>query len=165
MLERRYLPIWDDRLTATAIFDGHHLDEAFMQVLWKVKGPDRLILVSDAAALARCEPGIYEAAIGGKVELSPAGRLSLAGTPYLAGAALGLPEAIQNAVRLAHMKLEDAIRCITTNVWSYLGESAPTDDAVWFEWDDLSNEIHIMATQVNGQILHGTKPAEAMRIG
>jgi N-acetylglucosamine-6-phosphate deacetylase len=94
--------IWDqladDRLYAGAIFDGHHLPVSVMRVLARVKGRERLILTSDAVALARMAPGVYDAAVGGRVELRSDGRLTLAGTPYLAGSASSLLDGVNTAL-------------------------------------------------------------------
>ena len=42
----------DDRLTASIIADGHHLPAAVVKCVARVKGPERLCLVSDAIALS-----------------------------------------------------------------------------------------------------------------
>lgn len=61
----------EDRLMASAIFDGHHLPESVMRVWVNVKGPDRSIPTSDAVTLAGMPPGTYEAAVGGRVHVAP----------------------------------------------------------------------------------------------
>ena len=142
VLPRHPNVIWDQLaesdLYASAIYDGHHLPDSVMRVLPQVKR-DRLILVSDAAAPARCAPGVYEASIGGKVELSAAGRLSLLGTPYLAGAALGLKEGLQNAIRCG-ATLTEACAMVTTNVYHLLAMAEPSTRTE-FHWDAASGEI------------------------
>lgn len=101
-LPRHRNPIWpqlaDDRLTASAIFDGHHLPESVMRVLVKAKSPGRLILTSDAVALAGMPPGVYEGQVGGDVELHPDGRLTVLGGEYLAGSASSLLDGVRTAV-------------------------------------------------------------------
>jgi N-acetylglucosamine-6-phosphate deacetylase len=101
-LPRHQNPIWpqlaDDRLTASAIFDGHHLTESVMRVFWKAKAPDRLILTSDAVALAGMPPGVYEGQVGGDVELHPDGRLTVPSGEYLAGSASSLLDGVRTAV-------------------------------------------------------------------
>jgi N-acetylglucosamine-6-phosphate deacetylase len=117
--------IWEqlaeDRLWASVIFDSHHLPTSVMRVLARVKGADRLILTSDAVALARMAPGVYEAAVGGQVELSASGRLTLAGTPYLAGSASSLLDGVNVAVQRVGMPLEAALRCASRNPRALLG--------------------------------------------
>ncbi len=92
-LPRHPNPIWsqaaDDRLFASFIADGHHLDRATLRVLLRVKGPSRSILVSDASPLAGLEPGSY-----GEWDVDPSGRIVVAGTSYLAGSNRDLPFAI-----------------------------------------------------------------------
>ena len=79
--------IWEqlanDDLLASIIADGHHLPAAVVKCFARVKGPDRLILVSDAVSLGGRPPGIYD---DGRHEVLPSGKVVLAGTPYLAGA-------------------------------------------------------------------------------
>jgi N-acetylglucosamine-6-phosphate deacetylase len=101
-LPRHRNPIWpqlaDERLAASAIFDGHHLTESVMRVFAKVKAPDRLILTSDAVALAGMPPGVYEGQVGGDVELHPDGRLTVLSGDYLAGSASSLLDGVRTAV-------------------------------------------------------------------
>ena len=103
----------DDRLTASFIADGHHLPPATFRAMLRAKGLGRAILVSDATALAGQPPGRYEQSIGGEVELSADGCLSLAGTPYLAGAALPLSATIARATAMAGIGLSEAIAMAT----------------------------------------------------
>lgn len=105
----------DDRLWASMIFDGHHLPPPLMRVFVRAKGAERAILVSDAVAVAGLPPGRYESSIGGAVELLPSGRLTLAGTPYLAGSASTLSEGIANAVRHSDATLAESVRMASTN--------------------------------------------------
>ncbi len=117
--------IWDqlseDRLGAGLIFDGHHLPPAFMRAAVRSKTVERCILVSDATAEAGLPSGIYKNFNDGAVELSESGRLTLLGTPYLAGSARMLPVCISNAVRYADVTLSHAIRMVTRNPSRLLG--------------------------------------------
>ena len=112
MLPRHDNVIWtqlaEPSLFASAIFDGHHLPPALMRVFFAVKGAERLILVSDAVALAGEPPGVYRQPVGGEVELLPNGRLTLRGTPYLAGSASSLADGVAHAVGAAGVSVEDA---------------------------------------------------------
>jgi N-acetylglucosamine-6-phosphate deacetylase len=88
-LPRHPNPIWlqaaEDRLYASLIADGHHLDREVLRVLARAKGWERLILVSDAGWLAGLPAGNY-----GAWDVDPSGKIVLAGTPYLAGSTQGL---------------------------------------------------------------------------
>lgn len=122
--------IWDqlaeDRLTAGFILDGHHLPPAVIRTVIRAKGVERSVLVTDAVAVAGMPPGVYEAAVGGAVELAPSGRLTLLGTPYLAGSATTLAVCLTNAMRHAGVPRATAIRMVTANPARLLG--LPADD-------------------------------------
>lgn len=104
--------IWDqlaeDGLWASIIVDGHHLPPAVVRCFTRAKGLERLILVSDAVAPGGLPPGRY-AQMDREVELSPDGRLSLVGTPYLAGAARPLIDGVANLRHFADVSLADAL--------------------------------------------------------
>jgi N-acetylglucosamine-6-phosphate deacetylase len=86
-IDRHRNPIWpvlaDDRLGATVITDGHHVPRSLAAVILRCK-PDGFAVVSDASRVAGLPPGRYSA-LGTDVELNDRGRVSLAGTDYLAG--------------------------------------------------------------------------------
>lgn len=105
----------DDRLTAGFIADGHHVPGAALKAMLRAKGLERSFFVSDSVALAGMPPGRYETPVGGQVELAADGRLAVAGTPYLAGAARNLAECVASAVHLVGLKVGDAVRLATEN--------------------------------------------------
>jgi len=112
MLPRHPNPIWEllaaDAVFASVIVDGHHLPASTVKAMIRAKRPQHTILVSDAIAAAGRPPGEYR--IGGQTcTLGEDGRVSLAGTPYLAGSSLTLDRAIGNTVRFTGLPLEDAV--------------------------------------------------------
>ncbi|MCU0905972.1 MAG: amidohydrolase family protein [Rhodobacteraceae bacterium] len=111
----------DDRLTASVIADGHHLPADTLRVFLRAKGLDRTVLVSDAVALAGMPPGRYRQPVGGEVELTADGRLGMAGTPYLAGAARGLADGVAEAVRMTGLPLGAVLPMATRNPARLLG--------------------------------------------
>lgn len=157
LLPRHPNLIWDqlaeDRLTASVIFDGHHLSGTIMKVIARAKPENKLILVSDAAAPARCAPGIHETSIGGRVELNAAGRLSMLGTPYLAGAALGMVDGISNAVHIAGCRLSQACAMASENVAHLLGETISDSTVTIFRKRKTSPAIEVLATIRSGNVI------------
>jgi N-acetylglucosamine-6-phosphate deacetylase len=111
----------DDRLTATLIADGHHLPADTLRTMVRAKGLERTILVSDSVALAGMPPGDYETAVGGRVNLNANGRLSLAGTEFLAGAALPLKDGVARSMGAAGISLADAVKLATENPGRFVG--------------------------------------------
>ncbi len=99
----------DDRLHATFIVDGLHLDAAFLRVALRAKSLERTILITDAAAPAGSAHGAKQ---GGyrlgelDVELTEDDRVVLAGTRKLAGSALRMNHAIANLMRISGVSLE-----------------------------------------------------------
>lgn len=103
-----------DGLTASIIVDGHHLPAAVVKAFYRVKGWARLILVSDAVAAAGLAPGKYRL-MGMDIELTDAQAVRLSGTPYLAGSALKLCDAIGRMVRYSGAPLGEAVTMATAN--------------------------------------------------
>lgn len=104
----------ETRLAASFICDGHHLPDDFLRRAFSSKGLDRCLLVTDAAAPAMCTPGPYQ--LGGvDVTLRDDGRVTLRHSERLAGSALRMNRAIENAMRVAGLSLAQAITLATTN--------------------------------------------------
>jgi N-acetylglucosamine-6-phosphate deacetylase len=146
----------DDRLTATFIADGHHLPADTFKAMLRAKSLDRAVLISDAAALGGMRPGIYNQPIGGQVELSEDGRLSVAGTPYLAGAVRSLAEDVAIAIELGGLSLGEAIALATRNPGRFasgrgrLEPGAPAD-LIRFSWQPGSRTLAIEKSFILGQ--------------
>lgn len=117
-LPRHPNAIWtqlaDDRLTAGFIADGHHLPDDALIAMVRAKGLDKAFVVSDSAALAGSEPGRYRTPVGGEVDLHADGRLNVADTPYLAGAALPLIAALETLLRCG-FGMPEAVRLTAGN--------------------------------------------------
>jgi N-acetylglucosamine-6-phosphate deacetylase len=116
--------LWDqlaeDRLHASFIVDGLHLDPSFLRVALRTKSVERTILVTDAAAPAGAVAGHYR--LGElNVELMTDDRVVLQGTEKLAGSALRMNRAIANLMRIGGVSLRDAIRTATVNPARLIG--------------------------------------------
>ena len=104
----------EDRLAASFIADGIHLDPDFFRVALGSKGTERSILVTDAVMPALCAPGFYD--LGETpVELQEDGRVVLRGGTRLAGSSLRMDRAIENVMRIGGVSLVEAIAMATVN--------------------------------------------------
>jgi|SRR6187402_422456 len=160
-LDRHLNPIWpqlaDDRLTASFIADGHHLPSEVFQAMLQAKGLQRSLLVSDAVALAGMPPGRYDTPVGGQVELSADGRLSMAGARTLAGAAVPLNFCIGEAVRLTGLSLASILPLATTNPGAFAGGRGrllPGEraDLFTFRWDAQRSALQIEEVWLAGNL-------------
>lgn len=144
VLPRHPNQIWEllarDDIFASLIVDGHHLPPPTVKVMARAKGPGRTILITDAIAAAGCSPGSY--AIGGvDCVLGADGRVSLPGTPYLAGSSLTLDRAIGNMVRFSGLSFDDVIAMATTIPAGYLGTT--TRGTITCDWDSDARQLHV----------------------
>jgi N-acetylglucosamine-6-phosphate deacetylase len=146
----------DDRLDAGFIADGFHLPADTFKAMLRAKGLERSYLVSDTTAAGGLPPGIYDQPIGGRVEVGGDGRLSVVGTPYLAGASRPLKEDVALAIRMADLTLADGLRLASSNPGRFvghrgrlaLGEAA---DLIVFDWQNDAASLTIRETYVAGE--------------
>ena len=145
MLPRHPNLIWEqlaaDELHASLIVDGHHLPASTVKTAIRAKSPQRTILTTDAMAAAGCPPGSYR--IGElDVDVGVDRRVSLRGTPYLAGSALTMPEAVANTVRFTGLALEDVLPTASTVPAQYTG--IELDGIVAAEWDPATCTLEVL---------------------
>jgi N-acetylglucosamine-6-phosphate deacetylase len=123
-LPRHPNPIWrqaaEDRLRASLIADGWHLDPDVLKVLVRAKGIERIILVSDAGWLAGLPVGAY-----GDWAVDPSGKIVVAGTPYLAGSNQGLETGLRNLERAVPGFPRPLLDVVTRNPAALLNRPAP----------------------------------------
>ena len=159
MMPRHANSLWpqlaDDRLTATLIADGHHLPADMLKTILRAKGTARCILISDAVATAGLPPGRYKAPVGGDVELHENGRLSLAGTEFLAGAARPLKDGILRAISCSDISFPESMGMATANPGRFVGgrgilRPGAAADLIRFAVDRDSGALNIEQIWVKG---------------
>lgn len=153
-IDRHHNPLVDllaeESLFASVIFDGHHLPANLRKLIVKAKGLDRVLMVSDATRLAGMPPGRYDEPIGGSVELAENGRLSLAGTPYLAGAAMTLLEDV-NAMLAEHsLTFTELLALSMQNPRAFLG--IEQQSLVLLKFDPTTSRAEVIFTAIDGHI-------------
>jgi N-acetylglucosamine-6-phosphate deacetylase len=95
-----------DRLRAELIADGIHVHPDVMRLVIRVKGRERVMLITDSMSATELSDGLY--ALGGQEVYVRAGRASLEdGT--LGGSTLTLDRAVRNAVHLCDVPVHDAV--------------------------------------------------------
>ena len=108
----------DARLTAGIIVDGIHVDPLVVRAAFAAKGWSNIALVSDAMPTVGAEQDHFEL-MGRQIQLRNGRLVSENGT--LAGAHLDLASAVKNAVTLAGISLDDALRAASFVPARFLG--------------------------------------------
>jgi N-acetylglucosamine-6-phosphate deacetylase len=163
MINRHVNPLWpqlsDDRLMISIICDGFHLRPEEINVFYKVKGPEKTIIVSDVTNYAGLAPGEYITSTGDTVELTPEGMIFYPAQKVLYGSASPLTKGVGHIMEVTGCSLRQAIRMASTN------------PAILFEFKDRgkiktgmradiilftlnNNKIEILKTIVAGDVVY-----------
>ncbi len=106
-----------DTVTAELICDGVHAHSSAVRAAFKLFGPSRICLISDAMAACGLEDG--ESMLGGQKVYIKNGRATLAdGT--IAGSVATLFDCLKTAIKMGILA-EDAVRCATANPARVIG--------------------------------------------
>jgi len=107
-----------DKAMVMLICDGIHVHPAAVQMLFRVLGPDRLVLVTDAMSGTGLGDGVYQL-FGQRVTIKD-GKATLSdGT--IAGSVLTMHRAMTNVQDFTGCALADALRMVSLNPASVLG--------------------------------------------
>jgi N-acetylglucosamine-6-phosphate deacetylase len=142
-----------DQLMASIIADGIHLSLDVVKNYIRIKGTDRMVLITDSMAGAEAPPGRYT--LGDlEVEVGSDRAARLVGASRLAGSTLTMDRAMTNVIRYAGIDLASAIQMAAKNGQKLfpeargeitLGDSA---DLVLFEYQ---RGLTIQSTWVGGE--------------
>ncbi len=111
-----------ESLSAELIADGYHVNPEFINILFKFKPLEKIILISDNVPASGTPKGNYE--LGGMPIINEGDRLVLAtadGRFSLAGSCLNLCDSIKNVHRYTGIPIEQLIPCVTENPAKYAG--------------------------------------------
>ena len=119
MINRHINPFWpqlsDDRLMISIICDGFHLRPEEINVFFKVKGPEKTILISDVTNYAGLAPGEYITSTQDTIELTPEGLLFYPAQKVLYGSASPITKGVGHIMEVSGCSLRQAIRMASTN--------------------------------------------------
>ena len=118
-----------DDVYAEIITDGVHLSDPMIRLIAKAKGPDRVILITDAMCAAGEPDGIYS--LGGLRVKVEKGKATLADVPYdpkavvsnVAGSVALYPQCFKRYVAATGLPLEEAVKATSYNQCVSLGIS------------------------------------------
>ncbi|CCQ95546.1 N-acetylglucosamine-6-phosphate deacetylase [[Clostridium] ultunense Esp] len=143
----------DDRVFCEIIYDRIHLHDAAVKLALKIKGIDKIVLVSDAMRAAGLEDGVYE--LGGQKVTVKEGAARLK-NGSLAGSTLNLRDAVYNMVHFLNISIQDVIRMASLSPAKAIGVDNMKGSIEIGKDADLillDKNINIAATIVGGNFL------------
>ncbi len=144
----------DSDVTCELIADNLHVHPAAQRLLLKIKGPDKIILITDAMRASLMSDGKYD--FGGQVVIVQDGKAQLA-SGVIAGSVLTLNQAVLNFKQTSGLDLTKVIQMVTINPAKRLGIAenkgsiAVGKDADLVIFDDT---LTIHATIVRGKTVY-----------
>jgi len=101
-----------DLLSASIITDGHHLPEALIKTIVRVKPFEKQIITCDASGLAGLPPGKYSM-WNQEIEILSSGKVVVPGTPFLAGSGSFTDDCVAHLMSLGVVSISQAIEMAT----------------------------------------------------
>jgi N-acetylglucosamine-6-phosphate deacetylase len=147
-----------DDLTVEIIADGHHLPAPLLQLVYKVKGPDRVALITDAMRAAGEPPGEYllGSLKDGQKVLSEGGVGWLPDKTSFASSVVTFNVLVRTMVEQAGVPLPEAAKMASTTPARLLGLRgkgvlAPGKDA---DLVVLEDDFTVALTMAGGSVVH-----------
>jgi N-acetylglucosamine-6-phosphate deacetylase len=164
MIDRHRAPFWaqlaDDRLHASIICDAFHLTPELVQVIRRVKGIKRCILVTDAGWVAGLRPGVYHLPHT-HIELLPSGQVVTLDRRCLAGSSIGLNRALHVFMEFGGGSLAEAVRAATRNpadllprngICKHISKGQPANLVLFRSG---AGELTVEGVILGGELVHG----------
>lgn len=155
-----------DELTVEVIADGIHVPPPLLRLVYKVKGADKIALITDAMRGAGMPPGA--SVLGDRKSGTPViiedGVAKLTDRSAFAGSVATTDLLVRNMIQLAGVPLVDAVKMMTITpariigVQDKKGRIAPGMDADLVLFDE---DIHVTMTMVRGRIVYQETDSKA----
>jgi N-acetylglucosamine-6-phosphate deacetylase len=140
----------NNRLSADVIADGIHVDPTVVDLLFRAKGIENLVLITDAISATGMPDGRYQLGTL-EVELKD-GRCTRDGN--LAGSALTMDRAVRNVMKFARLDLQQAVRAASMNPAKVVGiEKGTIESGADADFVVLTPTGEVRATVVRGVVV------------
>lgn len=143
-----------ESVTTELIADGLHLHPAIIELIFRLKKKEKIVLVTDAMRAKCLGDGTYD--LGGQTVTVQGNKACLA-DGRLAGSVLTLSDAVKNMVHFAHIHLADVVKMVSENPAKLLGlfhrkgSIAVQKDADLVVLDD---QLAVVMTLCRGQVVY-----------
>jgi N-acetylglucosamine-6-phosphate deacetylase len=148
-----------DGMSVEIIADGIHLPAPLLKLICKIKGPDKIALITDAMRAAGMPPG--ESVIGnlhtGLKVIVEDGVSKLPDRSSFAGSVATADRLVRTMISMAGVSLFDAIRMITETPASIMGISDQKGSLTVGKDADIvifDENISVYTTMVKGKVIH-----------
>lgn len=133
--------------------DGIHVHPTIVDLIWRLTGPGRMILVTDAMAALGMPPGLYRL---GEKEVVVDGTSARLHNGNLAGSILPHPIALRNLIAFTGCSLTDALSCMTSTPAELLGmeeEIGRIEEGYRADLVLLTPDLDVVCTLVDGEVV------------
>ena len=148
-----------DGMTVEIIADGVHLPASLLKLIYKIKGPEKIALITDSMRAAGMPDGksILGSLANGQEVIVEDGVAKMPDFKAFAGSVATADRLVRTMLHLAETPLLETIQMITATPARIMGidrtkgalAKGKDADIVLFD-----NDIHIKMTMVNGNIIH-----------
>jgi len=143
----------DDRVTAEIITDGHHIAPSLMKLALKVKGPEKLSIITDGSSLTGLPAGSYS--VRGRDIILEEDIAYVADHSAYAGSVATMDHCLRVAIESMDLSLADAFRMASLTPATILGvsdrkgslEAGKDADVVI-----LDSDLHVVYTIACGRV-------------
>jgi N-acetylglucosamine-6-phosphate deacetylase len=150
------------------ITDGVHLPAPLLKLVYKIKGADRIALITDAMRAAGMPEG--ESTLGslknGLKVIVEDGVAKLPDRTAFAGSVATANQLVRNMVTLADVSLLDAVRMASTTPARIMGVDARKGSLTVGKDADIvifDDQFTVQATLVNGQLIYSTQSTQPIQ--
>lgn len=148
-----------DEMTVEIIADGCHLPASLLKLIYKIKGPDKIALVTDSIRAAGMPEG--ETLLGslgkGQLAIVEDGVAKLPDRTAFAGSVATTDRLVRNMINLADVPLNEAVRMMTRTPAAIIGLDKRKGSLAAGKDADIiifNDNIDIQMTMVGGRLVY-----------
>ena len=148
-----------DEMDVEIIADGIHLPAPLLKLIYKIKGPDRIALITDSMRAAGMPPGdsILGSKHNGLKVLVEDGVAKLPDRTSFAGSVATCDRLVRNMVQMAEVPLLEAVKMASQTPANILGLGASKGSLICGKDADIvifDSNINVSTTIVQGRIVY-----------
>lgn len=151
-----------DEMDVEIIADGIHLPAPLLKLIYKIKGPDRIALITDSMRAAGMPPGdsILGSKHNGLKVLVEDGVAKLPDRTSFAGSVATSDRLVRNMIRMADVPMLEAVKMASQTPANILGIGKSKGSLIIGKDADIvifDDDIQIQTTMVQGRVIYTKK--------